>query len=305
VGIVAIVAAGAVYAVYRDRHDFSTAYVRLGPGLIVLAFLSGLVGVIATYMSWRQILVGLGVNIPWKSGARVFFVSQLGKYVPGSVWSALMQMEAGKAHGASRRTMLGANAITIVIGCATGLVVACILLPIYDLNALTTYWWVMLALPVLLALLHPRALPAVIDRAFRLLHRPPLGEQVDFKREMLASGWFVLSWLALGLQVGILAAGSVKGHAIVPLLLLSVGGMALATTAGLLFVPAPAGAGIRDVVLALVLGTVMSTGSAVVVVVASRALLTLADVLVAALSGAFFRRRGQRQPAPAHTVSCP
>lgn len=282
--IIVSVAIGAAYAIYKERHDFSAAYDRLGPGLLAVGFLSGVVGVAVPFLSWRQILLGLNVDIPWKAGARVFFVSQLGKYVPGSVWSALMQMEAGRAHGASRRTMLGANIMTIVIGCATGLVVACALLPLYDLSLLSTYWWVFLALPVLLALLHPRALPATIDLAFRILKRPPLKEHVDFRREVTSACWFLVSWIALGLQVGILAAGSTKGHAVIPVLLLSVGGMALATTAGLLFVPAPAGAGIRDVVLGLVVGAVMPTGTAVVVVIASRALLTLSDLVLAALA---------------------
>ncbi|HET6966525.1 MAG TPA: lysylphosphatidylglycerol synthase domain-containing protein [Acidimicrobiales bacterium] len=294
--VVAVVAA-AGYAVYRERHTFSTAYQQLGPGLLVASFFCGLAGVGVTWLGWRQVLLGLDVDLPWEAGARVFFVSQLGKYLPGSVWPALMQMEEGRAHGASRRTMLGANVITVALGCAMGLIVACVLLPLYDLEVLRSYWWVLLALPVLLVLLHPRTLPALLDRAFRLLRRPPLGERLDLRREVLASSWMLTSWILLGLEVGVLAGGLARGHGSVSVYLLSIGGMALAATAGLLFIPAPAGAGIRDVVLGLVLSTVMKAGTAVVVVITSRALLTAADLALAGLAATAHRLVAARSAA--------
>jgi uncharacterized membrane protein YbhN (UPF0104 family) len=177
-GIVVIVAviAAAGFAIYGDRHSFVATLRKEGPWTVAASFACGLVGVAATYPTWLEVLRGLGVPMPWAAGARVFFTSQLGKYLPGSVWPVVLQMEAGRARGASRRTMLGANLITIVLSVCVGLSVACLLLPLYDPAALARYWWALLALPVLLALLHPRALPAILDRVFALLHRPPLGE---------------------------------------------------------------------------------------------------------------------------------
>jgi len=99
-----------------------------------------------------------------------------------------MQMEAGRARGASRRSMLGANLLSIVLGCTVALGVACLLLPLYDAHALARYWWGLLVLPVLLVLLHPRALPYVLDRAFALLHREPLEERLEPRAEFRAAG---------------------------------------------------------------------------------------------------------------------
>lgn len=288
--IIVAVFVTAGYAVYRERHTFATAYRQLGVGLLVASYLSGLVGVGLTYLGWRQVLLGLRVEMPVGAGARVFFVSQLGKYVPGSVWPVLMQMEAGRRHGAGRRTMLAANLITLVLGCTTGLVVACVLLPVYDLNVLRSYWWVLLALPLLLSLLHPRAMPALVDVVLRVLRRESLGERLELRREILASMCFVASWVCLGLEVGVLAGGLAQGHDTASVYLLSVGGMALAASAGILFIPAPAGAGIRDVILGLVLTTVMTTGTAVVVVVTSRVLLTACDLTLAGIAGVSRRR---------------
>lgn len=251
---------------------------------MVLSFVVGTVGVALTFPVWREVLTGLGVRFPWGFGSRVFFTSQLGKYLPGSVWPVLIQMEAGRARGASRRTMLAGNLLTIVLSCCVGLLVACAALPAWSPHALSHYWWVFLSLPFLLALLHPRALPALLDKAFAVLHRPPLHETLPARSSLRASAWSLASWIVLGLHLYVLCAA--LGHGGLSSLALCVGGMALAVSAGVLFIPAPAGAGLREVVLVLVLRSVLTPGQALAVVVGSRALLILSDLLLAGLAGA-------------------
>jgi glycosyltransferase 2 family protein len=292
--IICVALAGALIAVYRDRHTFVETIKHIGPEAVAASALCGLLGVACTYLVWREVLAGLGIDLPFGSGARVFYTSQLGKYVPGSVWPVVMQMEAGKARGASRRTMLGANLTAIVLSCTGGLVVAAILLPAYDAHALAHYWWALLFLPFLLALLHPRALPALMDRVFLLLHRPALDERLDARHEARAFAWSLPMWLGLGVHLAILAGAA--SHWSVSIFLLCIGGMALAMSLGVLFIPAPAGAGVRDVILVLVLGSVMSSSQALAVVVTSRATLIACDVAIAGLAAATVRRG--RTPVP-------
>jgi hypothetical protein len=296
--VVVIVIAAAGFAIYRDRHSFANTLHRIGPGAAIASFAAGLASIGATYPIWRQVLAGLDVRLPWGAGARVFFISQLGKYIPGSVWPVLLQMEAGRARGASRRSMLAGNLISIVLSCTVGLVLACLLLPLSDAHALARYWWVLLALPFLLALLHPRAIPALLDRLFGLLHRAPLGERLRPAASVQAGGWSVVSWLFLGLHIWILCAAD--GHGGWSNLLLCTGGMALAVTAGILFIPAPAGAGLREVVLGLVLASILGSGAATALVIASRVLLVACDLVLAgiALAAGAKRTSGRKTSHP-------
>lgn len=104
-------------------------------------------------------------------------------------------------------------------------------------------------------------------------------------RSTVRSGaWSVLSWLLLGTHVYVLCAA--LGHAGFSAFALCVGGTALAVSAGALLIPVPAGAGLREVALLLVLRSILGPGQALAVVVASRALLIVADLLLAALIGA-------------------
>jgi hypothetical protein len=275
------VAVAAAVALANERRAFFDAYHRLGVAAVLAAFVAGAAGVLATFMMWRTVLHGLGANLSFRIEIRLFFVTQLGKYAPGAVWPALMQMEAGKSHRASRAQMLAANLMTIVLGCCVGLVVAVVTLPFYAASSLGRYWWLLVALPFLLALIHPRSFPALLNIAARVLRRPPLAQRLRVQAEAAAAAWSLASWGALGLQVAILASKA-SGGVDVSVILLSVGGMALATTVGVLAIPVPAGAGIREVVLGLVLSRVMPPGTALAVVVSSRVLLTLADVALAA-----------------------
>jgi glycosyltransferase 2 family protein len=289
VAFIALIVAAAGFAIYRQRHSFVDALDKIGAGAMIGSFAAATVGVGLVFFMWREVLTGLNVDMPWRIGARAFFTSQLGKYLPGSVWPVLVQMEAGKARGASRRTMLAANLIMIVISCAVGLIIAAALLPISDTHALSHYWWLLLALPFLIALLHPRALPMVLDRVFALLHRPPLDERLPVRNTVRAAGWSAGSFILQGLHIAIMAL--TLGGGGFSTVLLCIGGMSLAVCAGVLFVPAPAGAGVRDVILTLVLRSTLSGGQALAVVVASRALLIIVDLVLAAVAATTLKRR--------------
>jgi uncharacterized membrane protein YbhN (UPF0104 family) len=284
IGFVAVVVAAAGYAIYRERDSFLDAIRRIGVWTMVFSGLVAFVGVAATFPIWREVLAGLGVQLPRGFAARVYFTSQLGKYLPGSVWPVLMQMEAGRTHGASRRTMLAGNLLTIVLSCCVGLLVACVALPAWSTHALAHFWWVFLSLPFLVALLHPRALPALLDKAFALIHRPPLNEKLPARSTMRAAAWSFFSWIVLGLHLYVLCVA--LGHGGLSSLALCIGGMALAMSAGVLFIPAPAGVGPREVILVLVLTSVLTSGQALAVVLGSRAVLIIVDLLLAGIAWA-------------------
>jgi len=280
--VILIVLGFAAHAVNNQRKAFFDALSDLGAGTLVLSLVCALIGVGLTFPVWRTVLGGLGVRFSVRESARVFFTSQLGKYLPGAVWPALLQMEAGRNHGASRRTMLAANLITLTLGCTTGLIVAATLLPIYDSRTLDKYWYVLLALPPLFALLHPRTIPWLLNKLFVLLRQPPMQERLNIATSLRASGWNIASWAFEGASLAILAISLDGFH--VATIVLCTGAISLAVVAGVLFIPAPAGAGIRDVVLQLALLATLTSGQALAVVVASRSILVIADVLLAGLA---------------------
>lgn len=137
-------------------------------------------------------------------------------------------------------------------------------------------------MPLLLVLAHPRSLPFLLDRVLKALRREPLNVQMTGAATMTAVGWSAVSWVAFGVHLAVLAAAI--GKPSLGLFALCIGGMGLAVSAGLLFLPAPAGAGMREIVLGFVLVGVLTSGQVVAVVVASRVIIVLADLLLAGLA---------------------
>ena len=94
-----------------------------------LAVLAGsLVAVVAALcggmLTWRALLADLGSPLPLRPAAKVFFVGQLGKYIPGSVWPVLAQMEMGRDLGVPRPRSAAAFFLMMPIQLASGLLVA-------------------------------------------------------------------------------------------------------------------------------------------------------------------------------------
>ena len=148
----------------------------------------------------------------------------------------------------------------------------------------TAYRWAFALVPVLLAGLHPRVLNTVLGRLLRLARRPPLEQPLTGRVMAGALAWACASWVFYGLQIWLLATrlGAPGGRTA----LLAVGGFAFAWSVGFLVVFAPAGAGVRDVLLVAMLGPVLGVSSATAVALVSRALMTAGDLLSAALATA-------------------
>ena len=269
-------------AVLRDRDQFGRALREIGWRNAVLSALCAAGGVACGYGVWIETLAGLDARLPMRASIQAFFVSQLGKYLPGSVWPVLAQMEAGRTAGVKRRTMLAANMLTLLISLAVGSAIACALLPVGSPEALRRFWWLFIALPFLVALLHPRVLPVLIDRLFSLARQPALDQRLKLGNLFRGAAWAGLGWLLLGAHVAVLLVG--LGHSGLAVLALCTGAMALAVSVGILFIPAPAGAGLREAALLLALSPILSEHEGLAVAIVSRIELIVVDLALAGLA---------------------
>jgi hypothetical protein len=282
------VVAVAAYLIAKNYSGLRSAISTMGVAAIAESLLLAVAGTAAIGQIWTSVLRGLGARVAAGEASGVFFVSQLGKYLPGSVWPVLAQMEFGRRIGTPRRTMLAANLLMLAIVTATGLITGAALLPWSSADGLHRYWWTLLLLVPLLISLHPRVIPAVLDRLFVLARRTPLGLRVT-NRAMIAAclGGFAV-WALLGAHLLVMTRtlGASGGSAVAA----AVGGMGLAFAVGLIVIPVPAGAGIRDGVLIATFAAQIGHTAAIAVALASRVLLVLADVGLAGLGALLVRR---------------
>ena len=289
-GFVAVAVGLAVWAVVSQWDEVVAALDRLDAATLAGAAAATIANILLAGMVWWTALADLGSRLPLPVAARIFYLGQLGKYVPGSVWPLIAQTELGRDHQVPRRRTATATVVTMLLGVTSALLLALLVLPLAPGGVVPPeFVWVELLVIPLLVVLHPGVLTRGVNRGLRLLGREPLEHPTSLAGTARATAWAVGSWVCAGLQVCVLAV-ALGAPADAGTLALAVGGYALAWAVGFVVVIAPAGAGARELVLAAVLSRVLDSGSIVVAVLLSRVLFTCLDLAFAGVAVIAVRR---------------
>jgi uncharacterized membrane protein YbhN (UPF0104 family) len=284
-----LVLAAVVLAVWRNWGEVS-AHLREIPVTTLLgAFALALLAPVLSLLGWRVLLADLGTRLPLPPSASVFFVGQLGKYLPGSVWSVVAQADLGARLGVPRRRMGVVGLLSIMLSVITGAIIGAPAVPLLLARSEEFRWWWFLPALLLLLLLWPRLLNAGIALLLRVLRRDPLEHRLTTPAIALTAMWFVIAWTGVGLSVLVLAHAMSPSTSLGSLAVTSICGFALASAIGMFSVIVPAGVGVRDGILALLLAALMPFPAAFTIVVISRFFSVVADVLVAAVGWTWAR----------------
>lgn len=235
--------------------------------------------------------------LPLATVSAAVWVGQMGKYIPGKVPSVATLVWLLYRRGVPKRAGLAAAVMVSALWIGLALAMASPLWlqePIRDRMPQAWLWGTAVA-AVGLATLHPRVLRPVADFVLRRLGRDPLGP-LPSVRDYLVPAAFLALYLALNGVALWLAARGVTGVTASHLGLF-VSATALAYAAGFLSLFAPAGIGVREGVLLLVLGTVLPRGADAVAVTAVRLLMILVELALAGV-GLVLLRRGAPPSAP-------
>ena len=249
---------------------------------------AAMAGAWAMMMGWRALLADLGSPLPVRAAARITFVGQLGKYVPGAVWSFAAHVELGHDQQVPRVRGAAAVIMALAVGIGVGMVIAAAGLPLASATSARHYLWVLAAIPVLVACLCPPVLGRLTDGLLGLVRVPGLARRPTWRGIAAVAGWSMLGWLLLGLQVWALLA-SMTGRG-VHVLLLAVAGYALACSVALVLVVFPGGIGPRELILIGVLAPVLDRPAALALALVARAATTASDLAWGAIGLALGRR---------------
>jgi uncharacterized membrane protein YbhN (UPF0104 family) len=283
-----------IWSVLNRRDELAEALTRLDVGTVSVSLALACAGLVAQMLSWRSLLGATGDVPPLAASARIYYHGQLGKYVPGSVWTVVAQAELGRSHRVTRArsavVALGALAVLLVVGGAVAVVGLAAASP----GSLSTYWWAVAVVPLGVVGLLPPVFNRAVALALRLLRRGDQTVRVAGPGLARSAGWALVMWLLFGAHAAVLV------HALAPgdpgrAAVLSTGAFALAWVVGFLVVVAPAGTGPREAALVLALAPLLTDADALLVALVSRVLMVATDAGAAGVA-VLLARRG---PAPA------
>jgi len=295
-----VVVAAVAWGVARNWAAISADLRRVDALSLAEAGALAAAGTWLTMLGWRVLLADLGSPLHVAPAGGVFFVGQLGKYLPGSVWTVFAQADmAARLHVPRRRTAV-VGLLAIGLSVLTGVLVGLPAVPLLlrsDGSGGTR--WVLLAVPVLVLFCWPALLNRVIAVGLRLLRRDPLEHTLSTGALLRTVALFVGAWVLFGAHVLVLAHSVADRAQTGPgLTTAALTGYALAGSLGMLTIILPAGLGAREGVLTLVLAAAIPTSAGAAVSLLSRFVVTVVDV-VAALAGWAYARSHHLVPAAA------
>ncbi len=279
---------GAVRDLRATLHP-SWGRVALSGGIVLVSYAV----LIAT---WRATVQAWGERIPVADAARIWFVSNLGRYVPGKVWQigamGVMAQRVGVSPVAAVGSALVVSLVHVVVGfgvvAATGrdllvgtaprgeLLAAAI--AVLGVAVLTAPWWI----------------PATLRLLARITGRTIAAPRLPPRAIWVAALGSAVAWVLFGLafrELALALLGSVTGDAAPYVAVFT-----LSYLLGFVALFAPGGIGVRELSMAaLLVGASLTTApEAALLVVASRLWLTVLEIL----PGALFLAWPSLRPAP-------
>jgi hypothetical protein len=157
--------------VARERADVTDAFGRLEWWSMPVSFAAAVVGLLAIFRSWAVIVGDGGTQLTPRQALRIYGIGQIGKYLPGSVWSIVTQAQMVREYGGSRVRMASASLVALVVSVTVALGLGCLLLPFSGAEAERRLWYVPIIAVGFAVLLVPAVLNALVRTANRVLGR--------------------------------------------------------------------------------------------------------------------------------------
>jgi hypothetical protein len=246
--------------------------------LLALAVMAAL-GTLSLYAwQWGLVVRRLGTPVSHVDAFRIFFLSNLGRYVPGKVWQFVGWFYLGEQAGIGRVQVLTAIAVNLGLQVITGLGLGVAALSLARGGEVRArYWPLLLLIPFGALALRPAVMEALLNWALRRLGREPVTLGLRLSDMGLFALIHVGGWAAYGVAFTLFVS-SLHPVSLRDLPLLGAT-YAAAWVIGFLSFLTPGGIGIREGVLAYLLSFWLPAPVAVVIGLSSRIWITAGELI--------------------------
>ena len=269
-------------AVVTDWQAVSSYDWQIQPLFLVLSCAGFLAAFSFLVWIWRGVLAAFGYPVPYREAWSIYFIGNLGRYIPGKIWTV-----AGVAYMAGKSGIPGVIAGTAAV-CAQAysilssfvFFVLFYILKNQDFTGVTFLWTLPVPFVLMVVFLVPDNLERVLNFALKRFGKEAITLNISTATALKITLFYLISWLLFGVSFWFFVS-SVAGQGLFNPLYLS-GAFAVSYIIGYLAFFAPGGIGVREGILSLLLAGTVSTGVAAVLVVLLRLIITLVELGCAA-----------------------
>lgn len=283
-------------------HRDAFAHTRID--IVATPILAASVITIATYaymvFTWTWTMRWWGAVLGFREAWRIWALSNLARFIPGGVWQFAGIAGLAARAGTSPIAATGGVVLQQLVVLLSGAAVTAAFLPSLALQRFPLGYGaavsVALAALALAALLLPHGATLLQRLTTRFFSRMVLFPSMRARSVAGYALALIVPWLAYGIAFWLFARGIVGERA--PGLALSIAAFTAAYVWGIVWVPVPAGIGVREAALVALLSPQVGAEVAVILAVGSRIWLTAVEILGAVAAIAFASLTPHSTPAP-------
>ncbi len=256
--------------IYANWQQVRAEPWRLDVGWLALSFVLGAPWHLVRPLGWTRLLRGFDYDVPFWDVYRVYRESELSRYVPGGIWQFAARIYLTRRYGISAAACLAATLVDMTLAALAALVPAAWLAGSTSTSLGEWQRFILLIFPVLaFAVVYPPVFNAWAVRLARLLKQPFRRLEIGLGQMLQIWALYVATWVLLAFAMASFSRALLPGLDAERFTYVA-GCYALAWVAALLTMVAPAGMGIREGILGLLLAQAVAAGTAMTLAVAMR-----------------------------------
>ena len=259
---------------------------------------------IATYaymvFTWTRTMRWWGASLGFRDAWRIWAISNLARFIPGGVWQFAGMAGLASQAGTSPIAATGGVVLQQLVVLLSGVAVAAAFLPALGLRSFPLSYAGAVAASIaaltLTSVLLPHAASALQRVTGKIFARAVVFPTMRVGAVLGYALTLIVPWLAYGIAFWLFARGTVGDRA--PGLPLSIASFTAAYVWGIIWVPVPAGLGVREAALVALLSPQIGSEVAVVLALGSRIWLTVVEIVGALLAIGYASLAPHSTPAP-------
>lgn len=256
--------------IYGNWQQIRAEPWRLDLGLLAVSFALGAAWHLVRPLGWTRLIRGFGHDLPYWDVYRVYRKSEASRYVPGGVWQFASRIYLTRRYGVGAATCLAATLLDMTLAALAALVPAAWLAGSASTSLGTWQRSALMAFPLFACtVIYPKVLNAWAPTVARILKQPYQHLEMSAGQIFSIFASYVAASTLLGFAMAVLARSllpSIDGAQLTYM----AGCYILAWVAALLTMVAPAGMGVREGILGILLAQASAVGTAMTLAVAMR-----------------------------------
>ena len=251
--------------------------------LLIISFVLQMMALFWLVKIWQRMLRHTGSSVSYLKLFKVWFFTNLGKYLPGKVWQFLGMIYMLEKEGVPRQNSFSTGVLAQAFSVISGLFISVLFLGA-DLYARffsqkpgLMLAGVVLCIAILVVLCYPKTLEKIVNWGLRILKKEKISLDISIKDVIIYILSYSLSWLLFGLAFLIFVKAMTKADFNMYFTL--TGAFAFSLNIGFLALFTPGGIGVREGILVFLLSSLFPLPVSTLISLLSRLWITVGELL--------------------------